>query len=117
MDGMRQGLTNEEIFDLCAIDPWFLTKFREIYNIEASMTESILSDEEAMRTAKTNGFSDVMIARLISKTEEDVYAARKTLDVNLEYNEVDTCAAEFKALNSISLFNYKYYKLTKSTKA
>ncbi len=117
MDGMRQGLTNEEIFDLCAIDPWFLTKFREIYNIEASMTESILSDEEAMRTAKTNGFSDVMIARLISKTEEDVYAARKTLDVNLEYNEVDTCAAEFKALNSISLFNYKYYEVTKSTKA
>jgi len=116
MDGMRQGLTNEEIFDLCAIDPWFLTKFREIYNIEASMTESILSDEEAMRTAKTNGFSDVMIARLISKTEEDVYAARKTLDVNLEYNEVDTCAAEFKALTPYLYSTTNITKLPKVQK-
>ena len=116
MDGMRQGLTNEEIFDLCAIDPWFLTKFREIYNIEASMTESILCDEEAMRTAKTNGFSDVMIARLISKTEEDVYAARKTLDVNLEYNEVDTCAAEFKALTPYLYSTTNITKLPKVQK-
>ncbi|MBU3015046.1 carbamoyl-phosphate synthase large subunit [Poseidonibacter lekithochrous] len=116
MDGMRQGLTNEEIFDLCAIDPWFLTKFREIYNIEASMTESILSDELAMRTAKTNGFSDVMIARIIGKTEEDVYKARKILDVNLEYNEVDTCAAEFKALTPYLYSTTNITKLPKVAK-
>ncbi len=116
MDGMRQGLTNEEIFDLCAIDPWFLTKFREIYNIEASMTESILNDELAMRTAKTNGFSDVMIARLIGKTEDDVYTARKTLDVNLEYNEVDTCSAEFKALTPYLYSTTNITKLPKVAK-
>jgi len=98
MEAYRKGLTNEEIFELCAIDPWFLAKFREIYNIETSINESILNDEEKMREAKVNGFSDVMIANLISKTEEDVYAARKALGVNFEYNEVDTCAAEFKAL-------------------
>ncbi|MAC84070.1 MAG: carbamoyl phosphate synthase large subunit [Arcobacter sp.] len=98
MDGMRQGLSNEEIFDLCKVDPWFLTKYREMYNIEKSIDASILTNEEAMRNAKTNGFSDAMIARLIGKTEEDIYTARKTLDVNFEYNEVDTCAAEFKAL-------------------
>ena len=116
MDGMRQGLTNEELFDLCAIDPWFLTKFREIYNIEKSMTTSILSDEELMRTAKTNGFSDVMIARLIGKTEEDVYSARKTLDINLEYNEVDTCAAEFKALTPYLYSTTNITKLPKVAK-
>ena len=98
MDGMRQGLTNEDIFELSKIDPWFLTKFRQIINIEKSIDESILSDEVAMRIAKSNGFSDAMIARLIGKTEEDVYQARKTLSVDFEYNEVDTCSAEFKAL-------------------
>ena len=41
---------------------------------------------------------DKMIAKLIGKTEKDIYKARKALDVNFEYNEVDTCAAEFKAL-------------------
>ncbi|WP_419769949.1 MAG: carbamoyl-phosphate synthase large subunit [Candidatus Marinarcus sp.] len=98
MQGYREGLSNEDVFELSKIDPWFLTKFREIYDIETSMTESILTDEKAMRNAKTNGFSDKMIATLIGKTEEDVYQARKALDVDFEYNEVDTCAAEFKAL-------------------
>ena len=116
MDGMRQGLTNEEIFDLCAIDPWFLTKFREIYNIEKSINETILNDELAMRTAKTNGFSDVMIARLIGKTEEDVYQARKALDINFEYNEVDTCAAEFKALTPYLYSTTNITKLPKVEK-
>ncbi|MFA9373972.1 carbamoyl-phosphate synthase large subunit [Poseidonibacter sp.] len=116
MDGMRQGLTNEEIFDLCAIDPWFLTKFREIYNLETSINESILTDELAMRTAKTNGFSDIMIARLIGKTEEDVYNARKALDVNFEYNEVDTCAAEFKALTPYLYSTTNITKLPKVEK-
>ncbi|MCK5293571.1 MAG: carbamoyl-phosphate synthase large subunit, partial [Arcobacteraceae bacterium] len=101
MDGMRQGLTNEELFDLCAIDPWFLDQFRGIYNAECEILNSkntILSDATMLRKMKTFGFSDVMIASLIGKTEDDIYNARKELDVNLEYNEVDTCAAEFKAL-------------------
>ncbi|UTJ07794.1 carbamoyl-phosphate synthase large subunit [Arcobacter roscoffensis] len=98
MDGYRKGLTNEELFELCNIDPWFLSKFREIYNIETSMSDAILTNEEAMREAKTNGFSDAMIALLVGKTEEEVYSARKALDIDFEYNEVDTCAAEFKAL-------------------
>jgi carbamoyl-phosphate synthase large subunit len=98
MQGYRMGLSNEEIFELCAIDPWFLTKFREIYNIEKSITSSILTDEKAMRNAKCNGFSDKMIAKLIGKTEDDIYNARKAMDIDFEYNEVDTCAAEFKAL-------------------
>ncbi|WP_419764648.1 MAG: carbamoyl-phosphate synthase large subunit [Arcobacter sp.] len=98
MDGMRLGLTNEDIFELSKIDPWFLTKFRQIINIEKSIDESILSDEVNMRIAKSNGFSDAMIARLIGKKEDDVYKARKVLEVDFEYNEVDTCSAEFKAL-------------------
>ena len=98
MDGMRLGLTNEEIFELSKIDPWFLTKFRQIIDIEKSIDESILSNEVSMRIAKSNGFSDAMIAKLIGKKENDVYNARKVLNVDFEYNEVDTCAAEFKAL-------------------
>lgn len=116
MDGMRQGLTNDELFDLCKVDPWFLTKYREMYNIEQSINESILTDESAMRTAKVNGFSDAMIARLIGKTEEDVYSARKELDVNLEYNEVDTCAAEFKALTPYLYSSTNITKLPKVEK-
>ena len=99
MDGFRAGLSNEELFDLCAIDPWFLSQFREIYNMECTIKSSdILNDADLMRKAKTFGFGDEMIAKLLDIKEVDVYNARKKLNVNLEYNEVDTCAAEFKAL-------------------
>ncbi|ADG93138.1 carbamoyl-phosphate synthase, large subunit [Arcobacter nitrofigilis DSM 7299] len=98
MQGMREGLTNEEIFELSKIDPWYLTKFRQIVDLEKSIDVSILTDEVKMRIIKSNGFSDKMIADLIGKKEEDIYQARKTLGVDFEYNEVDTCAAEFKAL-------------------
>ncbi len=101
MQGLREGLTNEEIFELSKIDPWFLTQFREIYNMENSIKEagqSLLTDEINLRKAKTFGFSDAMIAKLINSNEEAIYNARKALDINFEYNEVDTCAAEFQAL-------------------
>jgi len=116
MDGYRKGLTNEEIFELCNIDPWFLAKFREIYNIETSMSQAILTNEEAMREAKTNGFSDKMIGLLIGKTEEEVYLARKALDIDFEYNEVDTCAAEFKALTPYLYSTTNITKLPKVEK-
>jgi carbamoyl-phosphate synthase large subunit len=101
MQGMREGLTNEEIFEMSKIDPWFLTQFRQIHDREVAIREaslSILDDEKLLRGAKSDGFSDAMIANFIGKSEEDVYNARKALDITLEYNEVDTCAAEFKAL-------------------
>ncbi len=116
MEGMRQGLSNEDIFELSKIDPWFLTKFREIFNLETSINKSILTDEVFMRKIKTNGFSDKMIANLIGKTEEDVYTARKALDVDFEYNEVDTCAAEFKALTPYLYSTTNITKLPKVAK-
>ena len=116
LEGMRKSLTNEDIFELSKIDPWFLAKFREIYNLETSINESILTDEVFMRKIKTNGFSDKMIANLIGKTEEDVYLARKALDVDFEYNEVDTCSAEFKALTPYLYSTTNITKLPKVAK-
>ncbi|PUE63366.1 carbamoyl-phosphate synthase large subunit [Arcobacter caeni] len=116
LEGMRKGLTNEDIFELSKIDPWFLSKFREIFNLETSINESILTDEIFMRKIKTNGFSDKMIATLIGKTEEDVYQARKALDVDFEYNEVDTCSAEFKALTPYLYSTTNITKLPKVAK-
>jgi len=101
MDGMRYGLSDEELFDICAVDPWFLSQLREIYEAENEIKEasaSLLTNEKLLRKVKTFGFSDVMIASLIEKSENDIYYARKNLGIDLEYNEVDTCAAEFEAL-------------------
>lgn len=103
-EGFRRGFGVEKIYELCKIDYWFLYQLEELMQREAQIGLECLSDAGTMRTIKTEGFSDVMIARLISEkdsieiSENDVYNAREKLGVRLEYNEVDTCAAEFKAL-------------------
>ncbi len=116
MDGMRHGLSNEELFDLCKVDPWFLSQFREIYQRELIIKGAgikHLENEEELRKTKTYGFSDSMIASLINVTENDVYDARKKLGITLEYNEVDTCAAEFKALTPYLYSSTNITKLPK----
>ncbi len=101
--GFRMGLSKEEIFELSKIDPWFLTQIEEIIAQEKRITTATLTDELQLRRLKTEGFSDKNIARLItlnggSAKENDIYDARKALAIAFEYNEVDTCAAEFGAL-------------------
>ena len=103
-EGFRRGLSHEEIFDICKIDPWYLYQLEELVNFEKTIDIDILNDESRFREAKTYGFSDMKISQYINKnsnitqSENDVYNARKRLGIHLEYNEVDTCAAEFEAL-------------------
>ncbi|QOR61039.1 carbamoyl-phosphate synthase large subunit [Sulfurovum sp. ST-21] len=103
-EGLRRGMSVDAIFDLCKIDRWFLYQFEELVTQEKAMDIALLSDATRLREAKADGFSDAYIAEVINKkeglnlTENDIYNAREKLGIALEYNEVDTCAAEFKAL-------------------
>ncbi len=103
-EAFRRGYSVEDVFALSKIDPWFLNQIKEIIDFEKKIDMFILNDEKLLRQAKTMGFSDKMIAKLINKednlelTTNDIYFARNKLNIDFEYNEVDTCAAEFKAL-------------------
>ena len=103
-EGLRRGMSIDAIFDLCKIDRWFLYQLEELVEREKAMDIAMLSDATRLREAKADGFSDAYIAEVINKkeglnlTENDIYTAREKLSIALEYNEVDTCAAEFKAL-------------------
>ncbi len=103
-EGLRRGMSVDAIFDLCQIDRWFLYQLEELAQREKEMDIALLSDATRLREVKSEGFSDLMIAEVINKkeglslSENDIYTAREKLGISLEYNEVDTCAAEFKAL-------------------
>jgi carbamoyl-phosphate synthase large subunit len=103
-EGFRRGMSIEEMFNTCQIDPWFLYQLQELMETENTITDKILFDETFMRNVKVDGFSDKRISQLIKKNSDQsvseavVYEARKKLGVSLEFNEVDTCAAEFEAL-------------------
>lgn len=99
----REGLSVDEIYELCKIDTWFLQQIKEIVDFEAKIDMDILNDKALLRRAKTMGFSDKMIAKLINKkdnldlSENDIYHKRQKLAILSNFNEVDTCAGEFEA--------------------
>ena len=103
-EALRRGNSIDEIFELSKIDRWYLYQFEELVESENSIDITLLKDEHRLREIKSEGFSDAMIAKLINikdglnLNENDIYRAREKLDILLEYNEVDTCSAEFKAL-------------------
>ncbi|WP_345974817.1 carbamoyl-phosphate synthase large subunit [Sulfurimonas sp. HSL3-7] len=119
-EGLRRGMSVEEIFELCKIDPWFLYQLEEIIASEKKINLELLNDEKSFRKLKTDGFSDKRISKLITQncstgmSENDIYAARKRLDIHLEYNEVDTCAAEFEALTPYLYSTTNITKLPKT---
>ncbi|WCN39018.1 carbamoyl-phosphate synthase large subunit [Aneurinibacillus uraniidurans] len=98
VEGMRRGMTDEQIHALTKIDYFFLAKFRNVVNFEASLQkEAKIPGYETLRQAKRIGLTDRRIAELTGTVEADVTAARKEAGLVPVYKMVDTCAAEFEA--------------------
>lgn len=100
-DAFRCGVSVEEVQKWCKIDFYFLKEIAEIIALEKQISFEKLNDEGFLRQVKQWGFSDKSLAFLVNLgeslelREEDIYALRQKLGVYLQYNEVDTCAAEF----------------------
>jgi len=99
-----RGKTVDEVYQLSKIDRWFLQQFKELEEMETTIDLEILNEPQKLRVIKSQGFSDAMIAKVINRkagvnlTENDIYSARKKHNILHQYDEVDTCSAEFKAL-------------------
>ncbi len=122
MEALGRGFSVDEVFELSKIDRWFLNQFEDLVQFEKKLDMFALNDEKLLREAKSYGFSDKKIAWLINKydnlelTQNDIYFARQRLGIDLEYNEVDTCAAEFKALTPYLYSTTNITKLPKVKK-
>ncbi len=96
---LQLGLAVDEIYELTAIDPWFLDKFQSLLKVEKAIKRTRLTDIDSVKmlAIKQEGFSDRQIA-FATKTDEDtVRERRKLLGVIPVYKMVDTCAAEFES--------------------
>ncbi|MGB0418591.1 MAG: carbamoyl-phosphate synthase large subunit [Opitutales bacterium] len=106
--GFLNGLSVDEIFDICKIDRWFLVQLEQIVAIETELSETSLGRIEAplMRTAKEAGFSDALIAKLIGSQRQPVRKKREKLGIHTQFRLVDTCAAEFEAFTPYYYSSY-----------
>ncbi|MCL4113366.1 UNVERIFIED_CONTAM: hypothetical protein GTU68_019492 [Idotea baltica] len=96
-DAFRFGMTQQDLFDLTSIDPWFLSQIEEIIQLEEGLKGRAISsiEKDEMFQLKRKGFSDRRLSKLLEIKEEDVRNSRQKLDVRPIYKRVDTCAAEF----------------------
>ncbi len=105
---MRLGWSDEDIFNSCKIDPWFLAELRGIIEMEDRVRRSGLPQHAfGLRQLKSMGFSDARLAVLSGKTEAEVKALRRGLDVRPVYKRIDTCAAEFASPTAYMYSTYE----------
>jgi carbamoyl-phosphate synthase large subunit len=109
VQAMRLGMTNEEIFNACKIDPWFLDQLRAIVDLEAEIkAKGLPTTAGPFRKLKAQGFSDARLAKLVGANEAEVSKKRRALNVRPVYKRIDTCAAEFA---SPTAYMYSTYEM------
>jgi len=104
-DAIRAGFTLEKIYELTAIDPWFLNNIRQIVEMEGRLirAKELLDQPKGevfpvlLREAKQMGFADKRLALLWSTSEQRIRDLRYQLAILPVYKRVDTCGAEFEA--------------------
>src|SRR5436190_1275681 len=105
---MRLGFCDVEIFIACKIDPWFLAQIRGIVETEEQIrAKGLPKTAGAFRRLKAMGFSDARVAVLTRRTEADVMAARRALNVRPVFKRIDTCAAEFASPTAYMYSTYE----------
>ncbi|CAL4319730.1 carbamoyl-phosphate synthase large subunit [Buchnera aphidicola] len=96
-DAFRTGMSINDVFELTAIDPWFLTQIKEIIDLEKKIINNkfIGLTTNFLYFIKRKGFSDLRIAKLTHKTEKEIRQLRYKFKLHPVYKRIDTCSAEF----------------------
>ncbi len=111
------GYGIEEIHELTKIDKWFLQKLHNIYTTDRELhacTSINVLDNELLRKAKIQGFTDFQIARAVGMEHDmeieraimAVRARRKQLGIVPYVKQIDTLAAEYPAQTNYLYLTY-----------
>ena len=113
----KTGYTIDQIHDLTKIDRWFLQKLYNIHKTDQELhacTSINVLDNELMRKAKIQGFTDFQIARAVGMEQDmdiekaimAVRARRKQAGIVPVVKQIDTLAAEYPAQTNYLYVTY-----------
>jgi carbamoyl-phosphate synthase large subunit len=107
-EALKRGLGVGSIFELTGITPWFISKIKNIVEVERELGKHDLKSlpENLLREAKQKGFSDVQIALLTGSDEAEVRKLRKRKGILPFVKQIDTLAAEFPARTNYLYVTY-----------
>ncbi|MFB9217618.1 carbamoyl-phosphate synthase large subunit [Vibrio sinaloensis] len=98
-DAFRAGMSVDGVFNLTAIDRWFLVQIEELVNLENQVKAGGFAGltQDVLRKMKRKGFSDARLSTILGVAESEIRRLRDTYDIHPVYKRVDTCAAEFSS--------------------
>ena len=102
---MSAGMTIKRINELSAIDPWFLTRIKKIFDMHNKLCKSTF-DEDIIREAKKMGFSDKQIGRCLGLDELNIRDLRQKFGIKPIIKQIDTLAAEWPAKTNYLYMTY-----------
>ena len=108
-DGFRAGFSIQELFDLTAIDPWFLAQIEELVTLEGEIRDQGFPSLtfERLRFLKRKGFADRRLGQLAACGEQAIRERRHALGIRPVFKRVDTCAAEFASSTAYLYSTYE----------
>jgi len=121
---LKAGFSVDEIYELTKIDRWFISKIKNIVEMEEELKDWAKKTnydvwkvpDEVLRKAKRLGFSDYQLAHIFKTDERTVRRRRKEGGIVAVYKMVDTCAAEFEAKTPYYYSTYEQENDAKPTK-
>ena len=102
---LKKGISVEKIYNLSAIDPWFIEKIKNIVETEVKLKEKSL-EKSLLKNAKRFGFSDKQIARATEKEPLEIRKIRKDFGIVPVVKQIDTLAAEWPAKTNYLYLTY-----------
>jgi len=102
---LKKGISVEKIYQLSAIDPWFIEKINNIVKMEENLLKNDL-DNKLLLHAKKIGFSDSQIGHAKNKTFNEIREMRKGFGIEPVVKQIDTLAAEWPAKTNYLYMTY-----------
>lgn len=105
---LRCGMSRDEVFECCLVDPWFLAQIEDLVLEEQRLKRKQLNqlDRDLLHRLKRKGFSDGRLAVLLGTSEKTVRDYRWQCDVRPVFKRVDSCAAEFATTTAYMYSTY-----------
>lgn len=113
----KAGYTIDQVHDLTKIDRWFLQKLYKIHETDKELhacTSINVLDNDLLRKAKVQGFTDFQIARAVGMEQDmdiekailAIRAKRKQNGIVPVVKQIDTLAAEYPAQTNYLYLTY-----------
>lgn len=98
-EALRKGATIDEIHNITKVKHWFIEQMKELVSEEEALTayKGSLPTDEALISAKKNGFSDKYLSKILEVSEDDIRNRRTKLGIEQNWEPVHVSGTENKA--------------------